>query len=95
MAQIDTGRDLSTLAPSGDPVIKAEQALGGMWRDEGDDFFGAVPSAQAALDAEVNEEIGDMPDSASTPAVPAVKEKKKRRPRGTGPKKKPAGAAGE
>ena len=61
-----------------------------MWRDEGDDFFGNQPSAQAALDAEVNEDIGEVPTGASAPPPPV---KKKRKPRGSN-KKKVTGAAG-
>lgn len=89
LATLDVGRDAS-LIPNGEQEIKAEQAVASMWRDEGDDFFGNQPSAQAALDAEVNEDIGEVPTGASTPLPPA---KKKRRPRGSN-KKKATGAAG-
>lgn len=94
--QIDSGRDVSSLAPNGDQILKATQGMGNMWRDEGDDFFGASLSGQAALDAEVNDEIGDAGGSgAATPnVVPPTKEKKKRKPRGPN-KKKPAGTTGE
>lgn len=76
--------------PNGDQEIKAEQVASSMWRDEGDDFFGNEPSAQAALDADVNEDIGELPTGASTPVPPV---KKKRKPRGPN-KKKATGAAG-
>lgn len=94
--QIGSGRELSSIAPTGDQMLKATQGMGNMWRDEGDDFFGASLSGQAALDAEVNDEIGEAGASgAVTPSIaPPVKEKKKRKPRGSN-KKKPAGTSGE
>jgi len=86
---LNVGRDASSI-PNGEQEIKAEQAVANMWRDEGDDFFGNQPSAQAALDAEVNEDIGEVATGASAPPPPV---KKKRKPRGSN-KKKVTGAAG-
>ncbi|KAF8315369.1 hypothetical protein DL93DRAFT_2057333, partial [Clavulina sp. PMI_390] len=70
---------------------KAQQALGNTWRDEsGDDFFTNQSNAQATLEADVNDDIGDVPTGTSTPV------KKKRKPRGPNKKpKKATGTAGE
>lgn len=83
---LNVGPDASSI-PNGEQEIKTAQDVARMWRDEGDDFFGNQPSAQAALDAEVNE---DIPTGASTPLPPP---KNKRKPRGSN-KKKVTGAAG-
>jgi len=88
LATLNVGRDAASI-PNGEQEIKAEQDVANMWRDEGDDFFGNQPSAQAALDAEVNEDIGEVPTGASAPPPPV---KKKRKPRGSN-KKKVTGAA--
>jgi chromatin-remodeling ATPase INO80 len=90
LAMVNSSRNPGVSTPTnGDEQGQANSTIRNMWHKEGDDFFGHETSMEAALDAEVNDEIPP------TVPMPTTAIALKRKGKGRAHKRKPGPATGE